>query len=134
MEFRDHSKKRGESEKPMSRKIIYMAGKKALGSWDVNDKRTKAGKQKHVQVNGVKMFDSTVNLASGLFKAGKKNTKKKSNNSFSSTSNFQYEVLSEEEIRIREEKDKKSLPYIIILGVISVILVIFFWLFIISLF
>ncbi len=112
-----------------------MAGKKALGSWDVNDKRTKAGKQKQIQTNGVKMFDSTVSIASGLFKTGKKkNTKTKSNSYSSSTSNFEYEVLSEEEIQKRKEKDKKSLPYMIILGVISVILVIFFWLFIISLF
>ena len=112
-----------------------MAGKKALGSWDVNDKRTKAGKQKHIQTNGVKMFDSTVSIASGLFKTGKKkNTKTKSNSYSSSTSNFEYEVLSEEEIQKRKEKDKKSLPYMIILGVISVILFIFFWLFIISLF
>jgi hypothetical protein len=112
-----------------------MAGKKALGSWDVNDKRTKAGKEKQIQTNGVKMFDSTVSIASGLFKTGKKkNTKTKSNSYSSSTSNFEYEVLSEEEIQKRKEKDKKSLPYMIILGVISVILVIFFWLFIISLF
>jgi hypothetical protein len=113
-----------------------MAGKKALGSWDVNDKRTKAGKEKQLQTNGVKMFDSTVSIASGLFKTGKKkNTKTKSNNSsYSSSNNFEYEVLSEEEIQKRKEKDKKSLPYMIILGVVSIVLVIFFWLFIISLF
>ena len=113
-----------------------MAGKKALGSWDVNDKRTKAGKEKQLQTNGVKMFDSTVSIASGLFKTGKnKNTKTKSKSSYAaSTNDFEYEVLSEEEIQKRKEKDKKSLPYMIILGVVSIVLVIFFWLFIISLF
>jgi hypothetical protein len=112
-----------------------MAGKKALGSWDVNDKRTKAGKEKQLQTNGVKMFDSTMSIASGLFKSSKKkNTKTKSNDSYTSTGNFEYEVLTEEEIQKRKEKDKKSLPYMIIIGVISVILVILFWLFIISLF
>ena len=87
-----------------------MAGKKALGSWDVNDKRTKAGKEKQIQTNGVKMFDSTVSIASGLFKTGKKkNTKTKSNSYSSSTSNFEYEVLSEEEIQKRKRQKISSL-------------------------
>lgn len=112
-----------------------MAGKKALGSWDVNDKRTKAGKQKQLQTNGVKMFDSTVSLASGLFKTGKKkNNRPKPSNSYSTVDDYEHEMLSEEEIQKRKEKDKKSLPYMIILGVISLILVIFLWLFIMSLF
>lgn len=110
-----------------------MAGKKALGSWDVNDKRTKAGKEKHVQTNGVKMFDATIGMAGSLF--GKSKKKKPIKKSTSSVSyDYQETYLSEEEKQRIKEKDKKSLPYIIGLAIVSIVLVIFFWLFIISIF
>jgi hypothetical protein len=117
-----------------------MAGKKALGSWDVNDKRTKAGKSKHLQTNGVKMFDNTVGLATSLFKSNKKSKKVKSNSKVDYSAanydadNYDYTPLTEEEKRIQAEKDKISLPFLIIGGIISVILVLLLWVFIISLF
>ena len=48
-----------------------MAGKKAFGSQ--SDKRTKAGKSNHAQVDGVKMFNDTVKGLTSLF--GGKNSK-----------------------------------------------------------
>lgn len=49
-----------------------MAGKKAFGSQ--SDKRTKAGKSNHAQVDGVKMFNDTVKGLTSLF-GGKKKKK-----------------------------------------------------------
>ncbi|MFM7017731.1 hypothetical protein [Flavobacterium sp.] len=111
-----------------------MAGKKALGSWDVNDKRTKAGKEKHLQTNGVKMFDATVGIAGNLFGKSKKKKPIKKSNSYKETYDYPEKELTEEEKQLIIEKDKKSLPYIIGLAIICVVLVIFFWIFIISLF
>ncbi len=111
-----------------------MAGKKALGSWDVNDKRTKAGKEKHVQTNGVKMFDATVGMAGGLFGKSKKKKPTKKSTTSSSSYDYQETYLTEEEKQQIKEKDRKSLPYMIGLGIVCVVLVIFFWIFIISLF
>lgn len=49
-----------------------MAGKKAFGSQ--SDKRTKAGREKHAQADGVKMLNDTVKGLGSLF-GGKKKKK-----------------------------------------------------------
>jgi hypothetical protein len=52
-----------------------MAGKKARGSWDSNDKRTKAGKSIST-AHPHKTLDAAVGLIGGLFGGEKKKVKK----------------------------------------------------------
>jgi len=52
-----------------------MAGKKARGSWDSNDKRTKAGKSVSTLHPHV-LTDAAMGLLGSLFGGGKKKAKK----------------------------------------------------------
>jgi hypothetical protein len=52
-----------------------MAGKKARGSWDSNDKRTKAGKSTSTY-HPHKDFDAALGMIGSLFGAGRKKAKK----------------------------------------------------------
>jgi hypothetical protein len=52
-----------------------MAAKKARGSWDSNDKRTKAGKSVSTAHPHL-ATDAALGLLGGLFGGGKKKTKK----------------------------------------------------------
>jgi hypothetical protein len=114
-------------------------GKKARGSWDSDDKRTKAGKAKSTY-HPHKDFDTAVSLIGGLFNSTKKknkpiNSSTEEKKQVSSTLNYEETKTETEEEKVeRQRKDRKALPYIIILGLIGFVLVIMFWVWIISLF
>ena len=120
---------------------IIMSGKKARGSWDSNDKRTRAGKSSN-SYHPHKDTDAFMNFAGGMLKSGfnslgskskSKNSRVSevefSENSKGSASNY---ALSEEEKAEQIKKDKKSLPLIIGLSLVGLILVIWFWIWIVS--
>jgi len=120
-----------------------MAGKKSLGSWDSNDKRTKAGKNTNVS-HPHKEFDAAVDITGSVIKfgfnalKGKKkpsasNKTVKSNTTSSGIKDISKEETEEEKTE-RLKKDKKALPFIIIGAIIGVGLVIWFWVWVISLF
>lgn len=120
-----------------------MAGKKSLGSWDSNDKRTKAGKNTN-SMHPHRDFDAAVNLTGSVLKfgfnslTGKKKTSASSKtvkvNSSKTYETVPEKIETEEEKKERIKQDKKALPYIIVGAIIGVGLVIWLWFWIASLF
>lgn len=83
-----------------------MAGKKAFGSQ--SDKRTKAGRERHAQVDGVKMFDDTAKGIAGLFGGNKKkkSSKKESAHRKSAAENIREEKLSALDIQAEIQREE----------------------------
>jgi hypothetical protein len=119
-----------------------MAGKKARGSWDSDDKRTKAGKAKSTY-HPHKDTEAFLSLTGGLLKTGFNsiNSKRKpkeitldSQGNLTDKINSKGKVETKEELEAKKEKDKKSLPYVIGLAIIGLVLVVAFWVWVISIF
>lgn len=117
-----------------------MTGKKARGSWDSYDGRTKAGRSKSIG-HPHQTTEAAEKLIGGLFNSAKKSLKNTSNKPKTSStsdihknSSYQTREFTDEEKQLNKEKDKKRLPFLIVLGVIGLSLVIWFWVWIVSLF
>ncbi len=114
-----------------------MAGKKARGSWDSNDGRTKAGKSVSTY-HPHKDFDAAVGIVGGLFKSTKKTAPKKERavKSKKVSDDYGFDEASESSFdhKAHNEQMKSMKPLLIVLGIVGAAVSILFWIWVSSLF